>query len=55
MILIPAANDQRIRTRYVGMRAIVGRWRAERRAAMTRGNKVYPMMQIDWAKELCGH
>jgi hypothetical protein len=54
MMLIPAASDQRIRTRYVGILAIVGRWRAERSAAMTSGKRVYPMMQIDWAKELGG-
>ena len=51
-MLTPAANDHAISTVYTGMRAIFGRWRALSSAAMTSGKSVYPMMQIDWKKEL---
>jgi hypothetical protein len=34
------------------MRAIMGRPRALRSAAMVRGNKVYPMMETDCMNEL---
>lgn len=56
-ILIPAARDHAIKTRYTGIRAMVGSPIALSRAAMTRGKSVYPMIQTDWKKELykpCG-
>lgn len=34
------------------MRTMSGTRRALSRAAMTSGNRVYPMMQIDWKNEL---
>jgi hypothetical protein len=34
------------------MRGIMWSLNAERRAAITRGKRVYPMMQTLWAKEL---
>lgn len=56
-ILIPAARDHAIKTRYTGIRAMVGSPIALSRAAMTRGKRVYPMMQTDWKNKLykgCG-
>jgi hypothetical protein len=51
-MLTPAARDQAISAMYTGIRAKVGKPRALRRAAITKGNKVYPMMQTDWKNEL---
>ena len=51
-ILIPAARDHAIKTRYTGIRGIVGRPMALRRAAITKGKSVYPIMQTDWKNEL---
>lgn len=51
-ILTPAASDHAIRTRYTGMRAIVGRPKALSREAITRGKSVYPIIQTDWKNEL---
>jgi hypothetical protein len=51
-MLTPAAKDHAMSARYTGIRAIVGRPNALSIAAMTRGNRVYPMMQTDWKKEL---
>ena len=51
-ILTPAASNQAMRTRYTGTRTTMGMPRALSKAAMTRGNRVYPMMQILCAKEL---
>ena len=51
-MLTPAASDHRTSTIYTGIRAIAGSCRALRSDAMTRGNKVYPMMHTDWKKEL---
>lgn len=44
-MLTPAAKDHATRNRYTGTRATVGMPKAERSAAITKGNKVYPMMQ----------
>jgi hypothetical protein len=51
-ILTPAANDHATSTRYTGILAICGRFKAESNDAMTSGKRVYPITQILWANEL---
>lgn len=51
-MLTPAAKDHATNTRYTGIRAMVGSPNALSIAAMTKGKSVYPIMQIDWKKEL---
>ena len=54
MMLIPAASDQATSTMYTGTRTMSGIPNALSKAAIESGNIVYPIILIDWKKELGG-